>query len=100
MTRRRRSRSIFPSRERLFRFALPWRPGELPAPEHVEVQVIHTLPRILARVRHDAIAPAIQSELLRHFGGECKGAAKDSLPIPAQGVAYGGDVAGRNHQDV
>ena len=66
----------------------------------MQMQVIHTLPRVAAGVGHDAVALTIQALIACHFGRECQQPAEQSLAIFALGVTHRRDVPSWYHQQV
>ncbi len=103
-TRRSRNRSTLPpgmvrGERDTDRLASTHRFVQLPAPEHVDVQVEHGLAGVRPVVDHHPVATLVQSLLARHVGRQTEELAGHRLPVRSE-VAEGVHVPARRHQHV
>ena len=66
----------------------------------MQMEVIHALTRILARVGDDAVPVGVQPLFARHLCGKGQEPAQLALSLRALGIPYRAHMRCGNHQDV
>src|SRR5690606_4718366 len=66
----------------------------------MQVQVLHTLAGIRPGVGHNPVPVDIEAQLRGHGGGELHQPAQQLLAFSTAGVAHGGNMTGRDNQDM
>ena len=76
------------------------RPAQLPAAEHMKMQMIHALPCVATCIRHDAIAIGVQPMLARQLGRKPQQLPEQPFTLRAPEITNRSDMPGRYDQQM